>query len=438
MVTRGLLALTLSLLAGAAAAQPEVCRVSADITPRRAVVGQQILYRVRIERSSSVERVDWLRAPTFPDFRVEWLPGRAEESDQREDGTRYLAREEHRALFPARAGELVSPSVSIRCTLDDATSPADSIREASAPPLTLEVVAPPERGRPDDFTGLVGPVHLQLMATPRRVELGEAVHLSIGLRGPSNVWDQPPPIGDTTFAGRSPRVELFSSGVQLDLEPGERLYARRFFRFDLVPRERGRLHIPALGVSYYDPRRGEYASARTSPVDVEVVAMAAAMADTTAPAAPAPRDSATRAVPRAWLHAPAADSPFLVPGIVLGALILGLFGWQLRDRRRRRWQAVRQALVKADFAAATAGPREEAAALEDALRAALRCLAPEFAELDSQQMVQSANEGELVERIGQQLRDLERIQFGTKATPPDRGTIERLLSSARSAPTSLR
>jgi hypothetical protein len=261
-----LLAAALALAAADARALPPPCAAEAKLEPEDAWVGQQILYRVRILRREDVDRADWVQAPTFPGLRAEWLPGRAEDTRATRDGASYRVREDHRALFAARPGRVALPRFALRC----------GGAEVPVAGLELDVRAPPERDRPADFGGVVGPLSVQTSAEPSAIRLGESVRVSVLVRGDANLWDldapfSTPGIGGPGIAGpETVGFDVFVERPELHLEAGERLYVRRTFRFDFVPHEEGRLVVPAVRVPYYDAKARRYAVGRSEPVSIEV------------------------------------------------------------------------------------------------------------------------------------------------------------------------
>ncbi len=328
-----------------AGGQAPACVVEVDAVPSRPVVGQQVLYRVRILRREDVSRVQWVHPPAFPNLRAEWLPGRAEDTQASRQGSRYLVREEHRALFPAWPGRVTLPAFELRC--GDSTLPV--------PSATLDVREAPTQGRPADFDGVVGPLQVQALAERRQITVGEAVRVSVLVRGASNIWDVQPPFGDLEPNGR---YEVFPQPPELDLETGRQLYVRRYFRFDFVPHEEGTIESPAIEIPYYDPTRRRFDRARSEPI---VVAVGRRVAPT---AARSERSAAVEAEARP--DSPAAALPIAAALGAIG-LLLGAAGWQLGRRRR----GVRARLARALGDARIAEERRDTAARAAALVRAL-------------------------------------------------------------------
>lgn len=417
------------LVASAHALERDVCRVDAEVIPAHAVVGQQLLYRARITRRASVSKVEWQRSPIFPDFRAERLPGRAEVQEVAADGSVWLTRDELRAIFPARAGELDIPLASISCQIRGEGGDIASTRHVDIAPISVEVREPPQQDRPRGYAGLVGRVHVQLTLSPETVSLGQSIRGSVIVRGAANVWIQPNPFDLSRLEDVSPRVELFLQDGAIDLLRGDRLQARSFHRFVLVPRQTGLISIPALRVSYYDPEMARYATASTEAVEIRVVPAVELTSDDDDKATRGSSDLARDVQAEARSGRDEATPGLLVPLLIL-LLLAGVgAGLPLLVRRRERGRLLEHALRRAREAAARNDIRAEAAAYEEALRVILEWRAPRLRMLGAAE-VEAVADDEVVLRIGAMLRTIEQSRYGEVTAGLDRVEIEKLIRTA--------
>jgi hypothetical protein len=294
----------------------------------------------------------------------------------------------------------------LRCTLADGTS-----QDVPVPAVPLAVGDPPEAGRPVDWRGAIGPLHVQLLALPERISLGESVHVSVAIRGAGNLW-----VIDEPFAGATlGSAEIYHRPPEIDTEAGERLSVRRFFRMDLVPHAAGVFEIPTIALPYYDPIDRRYATARTEPKRIQV--------DPRAAAEPPRSDASHRAAaPPVGLEAkeqsPANSGVFATRGVALAAaaaLIAGAALWRVRGAQRRRWQHVTDVLAIARGAAERGDSRAEAANLSRALDAAVaRAVRRDSSDLEAAHTL---------------ARELERIRFGPQSVErPDRAVVDAVLA----------
>jgi hypothetical protein len=402
----------------ARADDPPPCAATASFDTDRATVGQQVLYLVRILFREDVIAVDWAEPPSFPGFRAEWLPGSPSPEPILRDGVRYRAREERRALFPERPGELRVKPAGLRCRI--ATDEGERIFAAPVPAAALRAVAPPAKTRPPDFAGLIGPIAVQTIVTPRELLLGESVRVAVMLRGSGNLWDAPDPLAGIEDA------EVFPRRPEISLESGATLSIKRHFSYDVVPLREGALVIPAVRVSYFEPQAGHFATAATEAVSVAVGPRASAAGGETAKAKPSPGAAAEGAPPARSPPADAAED-----GVrrkrwswAIGVAALAAAGGLLAARRRTRARRARAALDRA-LAAAEDG---ETAALARALRSALARSVPGASSLTAEEITALSALPATVAEAARLLAEVERARFDPTASAPSREAIARAIA----------
>ncbi len=229
-------------------------------------------------------------------------------------------------------------------------------------PTVLLVKPLPTEGRPDDFTGLIGPLAFTAELDRPHISTGEGVELRM------------------TVAGR--QVDLLKAPA-LALPAGVQAYPKddgksadrnsRIFRWDLVPSAAGEVVIPAVSIPYFDPETRIYRRAESKAVTLTVVPGRTRELTITAPVPPpgtAPPDtSASPAQPAGMPHQgrlaaplrgiakqpPSPHLPLLVGGACLaaGGLLAGLRLLLLRRPAANRGLALTRALAVGDLPAAS-------------------------------------------------------------------------------------
>jgi hypothetical protein len=390
----------LSLAFAAHAAEPG-CRVEARVEPAQAVVGEQVLHRVRVLRRDHVARVEWAEPPAFAHARAEVLPSEPG-PDVQEQGVRYHVHEELRALFAERSGRLSLGGALLRCV--SAGGAEESVRVAA---VELDARALPEAGKPPAFAGVVGPLFLHLVVTPERVALGDAARVALMVRGAGNLWMLEPPLTSDALPG----TDVFTRAPELALERGHGLFVRQHFAYDVVPRAAGPLVIPRLRVDYFDPEAGVYRQAATEEVQVMVEERAAVAAATSA------REGQVEAGTR-----PGGPSHGLLAAIATALALGGAAAWW-RLRRRAEDPAAR-ALADATRSRAEGDAAAELAAQSRALRAALARHIPDALALDAEELAARAAQPAARDAAAL-LASLERARFRPGVAPPAAAEIER-------------
>ncbi len=172
-----------------------------------------------------------------------------------------------RRLSPTRTGKIEIPSTVFTFLVQKSTRNRRSIFfepqvdriSRLVPARRLEVRPLPEKGRPDDFSGAVGHYRLEAKLGSHKATAGEAVNLVVTMRG-----DNPP------GAVSPPRIDLPQDlQVYEPLEEDAGAGARRWV-FPLVPRAAGRLVIPRVHMSTFDPQSARYERLEKGPFEILV------------------------------------------------------------------------------------------------------------------------------------------------------------------------
>ncbi len=386
------------------------CRAEVRLEPERAFVGEQVIYRLHILRRPEVVAVRWEQPLAFPSFRSEWLPGRRPDPDIGDIGSGALVYEERRALFPARAGRLEVPEARLRCSVGQ----GDALRTVTVavPALTLEVKALPERGRPESFAGLVGPLQLDAAVLPGEIALGESTRLSIRVHGTGNVWSAAEPLDvEATLPG----VDVLPQPPQVDVDAGERVVAHKSFRYDLVPRRTGRLVIPALHLDYFDPIERRFARAETRPIAI-------AVGPARATPAPDVEPPPTEAAPELPPHSASTRGRIWLAVLALGLAAVAAVAWR---RFSGRSDPVEIHLLEAERAEASGDSEAARRALDRALRTALARFVPQARDASPERIVGTAPAPARAAALA--LEALEQARFGGGGTAPDVAAVRAAL-----------
>jgi hypothetical protein len=416
----------LVLAAGEARPDAPPCLVEVSLSATRAFVGEQIEHRLRVLRRTDVSFTSWLEAPEFRGFRVEMMAGGFEPERQTIDGRSYVVYQERRALFGLEPGRLAISPARIECRLSSLGAFARESVPADVPGAELEVAPLPAAGRPEGFSGLVGPVTATLDVVPHEIALGRSIHVVATLVGEGNLWDAAPPFD--AKAGIAD-AEVFAETPTLELAPGARLRLRRTFVYDVVPRQAGVLELGPWTVPYFDASTGAFAVAQSGAVAVTV-----REAPPPASAAAAPREDAS-----AQAAAPERASRLLPPlGLAALAALGAVAGVLLRARRRAAHDPLREALAAADAAAQRGDRAAEARALGVALRLGIeRRLAARTGASAEAALARATTAEELEARAtgdlsaaeaARLLTAFERARFAPGAAPPDVSALRDALA----------
>ena len=148
------------------------------------------------------------------------------------------------------------------------------------PTSEVEVLALPREGRPENFGGAVGRFTLRVSADATSVRVGDPITLTIDVAGDGPVETLGPPRLSASVAMndafRVPAESLAGEVVGR---------AKRFTQVIRAKRADVR-EIPPIEYHYFDPQRGEYATARSRAIPIEVTAVESLQASDLAGIAP--------------------------------------------------------------------------------------------------------------------------------------------------------
>lgn len=257
-------------------------------TPRQHRDGLELLVKPAKPSAFIGERVDLTIRLLVADVRVDDLNypeiagegfalddiSRPTQRSEIVDGRRVQSLEFRTTLTPLRVGNLAVGPVTMSMDIIEARGrrTGDPLFdrflgvthrrpvEISADPVSLDIKALPERGRPEDFSGAVGRFALKLSASPTTVSSGDPVTVRIEISGSGNLASIRPP--------RVPVDERFRAYDPLPAEPGN-AHARAFEQV-IIPRTADITEIPAVRFSYFDPTVKVYRSIVRGPIALSV------------------------------------------------------------------------------------------------------------------------------------------------------------------------
>ncbi|WP_158261112.1 MULTISPECIES: BatD family protein [Pirellulaceae] len=129
---------------------------------------------------------------------------------------------------------------------------------------SIDVKPVPTAGRPADYRGTVGQYQIVTQASPTTVKAGDPITLHIGIRGDGPMeLVQAPPLETLPQLTADFKVtkEPLAGIVQDDT---------KLFTTTIRPRRAGITHIPAIPLSYFDPKAETFVTVESKPIAIEV------------------------------------------------------------------------------------------------------------------------------------------------------------------------
>ena len=133
-------------------------------------------------------------------------------------------------------------------------------------PVEIEVLPLPPSGRPASFRGHVGGLAVSTSVDRSTVQANEAVTFRVAMEGTGNLRSLSPP--EIDFPAE---LEVFPPEASTRVSPGGgSLEGARTFDYVLVPRVPGRVTLPLVEVSSFDPDAQAYRTSRAGPIELAV------------------------------------------------------------------------------------------------------------------------------------------------------------------------
>ncbi len=283
---------------------------------QEAYVGEAVgvTIRFRERRNVPVMSVDFVPLK-YEDFWVKRVgkPRRYSEGE-------YLVHEVHYLFFPQRAGELTIGPAQVKVAMARKVRDAFGfiVRRPQWSTLTSKPLKLSVRPLPEGVT-LVGRFTIQTDLSSRRVEAGNPVTLTLGVKAEGNIEDFEPPRlkipGVTVYADPPKITQRYSGGVY----SGE--WRRRYVLIAERP-----FTIPPFTLRFFDPEKGEVREVSSDPVRIDVVGGGTAAGQKSPLATQEAADG----------HTGGAILP-LVAAFAAGMATASLLSWIIgRARRRKR------------------------------------------------------------------------------------------------------
>jgi hypothetical protein len=306
-------------------------KTSALALPETVFVGQQANYEVAVFLNEIV-RERLRRNPTFfpPDMQSMLaydLPARGDSPHRQGNSHCFDALVYQRALFPLMPGRFAIPPAQLVYSLPLSASffAREETHELQTDSTVLIALEPPNSGRPSDYGGAVGNLHVAAKLDTVGSRVGDPMTLTVRVSGTGNVKLFPRPAVGVNWASLVKGDER----VQVD-SSARKIAGAKEFDWVLTPNVAGELDLPPIRYTYFNPETRHYETASTNPTHLRVAPGSLASADTARTDALLSLRTRYRGVPSTPLH----EHP--VFWIALALVPIPAVSLRERARRSRR------------------------------------------------------------------------------------------------------
>ena len=269
---------------------PDVARgplfLSAALSPKQIFVEEQAIYTLKLFRQTRVGDIS-LGLPEAEHLTFKQL-GKPVEYQSVYKGQSYQVLEVRYALISSREGiygirsSRMSMTVfqsrrkSSRSLFDDpffSFSSGKPVTIASEP-LELNVLPLPQKGRPTDFSGLVGNYKIKSHLEPSKIRAGESATMTVLLSGRGNVKRIP----DLKLPELEKIKVYADQPVLMEETDSKGLAGSKTMKWALVPEKEGEYQIPSLSISFFDTTGEQYRVIKSPVLSLSVLPVEKAQA----------------------------------------------------------------------------------------------------------------------------------------------------------------
>ena len=131
-----------------------------------------------------------------------------------------------------------------------------------SPVLDIVVSPLPDSGQPASFNGAVGKFSILASVKEREISDGAPGLLKVIIRGQGNL-----PLVTAPEIPSTDKYRVTASGVKNNIDPYKYpVEGFKEFEYQVTPKVKGNIEMPAVSFAYFDPAKKEYVTANTNPV----------------------------------------------------------------------------------------------------------------------------------------------------------------------------
>lgn len=254
--------------------------VETNVSKKTAYVGEQLIYSFKLFHRVEAKGLDLSMPFGASYFQKEDL-GKAKSYQSVINGIQYQVQEISVALFPIKPGKAEIPPAILDMDIYHRTQSnrrgffndpflGQGIRTEHkvlrSKPLSVEILALPEKGKPLDFKNIIGQFNIQANLGEKNLEVGDTTTLTITVSGKGNIRGItfPEPDLNRKFKVYSDQPKFKQSVV------ANQITGQKVFKFALVPLQSGSVTLPAFTLAYFDPEAKDYRQVKTRPTDLTI------------------------------------------------------------------------------------------------------------------------------------------------------------------------
>ncbi len=246
--------------------------VSQQVDKEEAYLGEQITYTFKFYRRVKLLRNPSFQPPSFAGFFSDEMPPNRNYRARRRDAE-YAVTEIKYAIFAQRSGKITIEPAAVTVAVAD-TGGGDFFdsffsqgkrKVLRGKPLKINILPLPE-GAPESFTGAVGKFNISAGLKKDNVKQGNPVSLEIKISGRGDLR----PVKQPEISGLN-NFKVYESVSSENIEKKNyKITGSKSFTTLIMPSVSGRLGVPPVSFSYFEPEDVEYKNLKTETLYLNV------------------------------------------------------------------------------------------------------------------------------------------------------------------------
>ena len=256
-----------------------------NISKTNPYINEQVVYTFKFFRKTETRNLN-LRMPYDESFFRKEDLGKAKRYSTVIGGIAYDVDEISIALFPTKIGlSTIQPAIMevdlIYRTRSDPRRDSfarffndpffggttkSTHKILSTEPIETNIRPLPEKGKPKNFKDLVGQFDISSTIGKDTFDAGDTTTLTINVSGVGNVTDV-----SLKNLNLNDDFKVYSDQPKFTKSiHGNQAGGEKVFKFALVPFSSGKLTIPKVSISYFDPEKNKYETVSTKPINLTI------------------------------------------------------------------------------------------------------------------------------------------------------------------------
>lgn len=245
--------------------------VRTQVNKSKVYVGEVIDVTFKVYTRMEMQLRNITKLPSYDGFFVQNIKTveQTKQTNETIDGVTYVVGEIYKTyIIPQHTGKLTIEPFEIDCIIRQKSKRKprdifeqmmgvgyeDVLHPMKSLPVTIDVQALPEIGKPDGFSGAVGSYTYKAVMSKEKVKADDAVNLTITLSGNGNIK-----LIEPTKVNLPEDFEIYDPKISENISVTRNgINGTKTFDYLFIPRHEGEYKIEPLNFSYFDPAKKEY------------------------------------------------------------------------------------------------------------------------------------------------------------------------------------